>query len=340
MKIVRILAALVLGTAGWSIASAATTTWTMASGYPENSFLTQNIRIFIEEVKKASDGRLEIDLRPDSTLIKHDAIKRAVQSGQVPIGEIRLGVYGNESPMYILDSVPNLAKDYDEARMLMESQKPFFAKLFGKNGMRIITYVAWPGQGFYTRMPIDSPDDFQGKKLRIYSQATQKMGDLLGFRSIILPFAEVSQAFATGMIDSLFTSAQTGTDTQVWDNSKYFTYTGTMHNKNAIIVNERALRALDKDLQKIVIEAGERATRRGWEMSAKSNQDRVEVLRSHGIVVTEASPAIQEALQKVGQTMIEDWRQTASPEEREVLDSYLKTRGQSGEGDKAKPAGS
>src|SRR5690606_29117651 len=143
----------------------AATTWTMASGYPDDSFLTENIREFIKDVEDKSGGRLKIDLRSNGTLIKHDAIKRAVQSGQVPIGEIRLGVYGNESPMFILDSVPNIAKNYEEATLLTEAQKPYFDDLFGKNRMRIISYVAWPGQGFYTKEPATSPEQFKGQKL-------------------------------------------------------------------------------------------------------------------------------------------------------------------------------
>lgn len=324
MKLLRTFVALGLLAIGMSASAA--TTWIMASGYPEDNFLTQNIRTFIDEVDKESKGRLKIDLRSSDTLIKLDAVKRAVQVGQVPIGEIRMGVYGNEGPMYILDSLPNIAKDYNEAMLLTEAQKPFFNSLFAKNGMRIITYVAWPGQGFYTKGPVSIPADFKGKKLRIYSPATQKMGELLGFQPVTLPFSEITQAFASGLIESLFTSAQTGTDTQAWENTKYFTYTGTMHNKNAIIVSERAFRALEGDLQKILLEAGERATQRGWELSKKANKEKLDTLRSHGMAVTDASPAIQDAMQKVGETMMEDWRKAASPEERQVLDAYVKAR--------------
>jgi TRAP-type transport system periplasmic protein len=324
MKMLNGLAAMIL-LGGVSTAGAATN-WTMVSGYPEESFLTRNLRQFISEVEKESKGELKIDLRSNDTLIKHDAIKRAVQSGQVPIGEIRLGVYGNESPMYILDSLPNIAADYEEATLLTEASKPFFDKLFAKNGMRIITYVAWPGQGFYTKSPATTVADFKGKKLRIYSAATQKMGDMLGFQSTILPFAEVPQAFSTGLIEALFTSAQTGVDTQAWDNVKYFTYTGTMHNKNAVIVNERAFRTLGKDVQKVLLDAGERATKRGWAMSKAANEEKVATLKANGIVVTDASPEIQAALQNVGKKMMEDWSSSAAPEERAVLDAYLKLK--------------
>ena len=105
-----------LGQATLALCLAATTaaaqeTWVMASGYPEDSFFTKTIRQFIEEVESAADGELTIDLRPNGELIKLDAIRRAVQSGQVQLGEIRFGVYGNESPMYTLDSLPGLASD-------------------------------------------------------------------------------------------------------------------------------------------------------------------------------------------------------------------------------------
>ncbi|VFR21515.1 TRAP transporter solute receptor, unknown substrate 5 [plant metagenome] len=308
----------------------ANTTWTMATGYPESSFFTQNIRQFISEVEKESGGRLKIDLRPNDTLIKHDAIKRAVQTGQIQAGEVRLGVYGNEDPMYVLDGLPNIAGNYEEAWQLMQAQLPYFEKILGRHNLRAITYVAWPGQGFYTKTPVASPADFKGKRLRIYSQPTLKMGQMLGFQATILPFAEVPQAFATGLIDSLFTSAQTGIDTQAWDNVKYFMYTGTLHNKNMVIVNDRAFKRLDDDLQKIVLAAGERASRRGFDMSRKAGDETIATLRANGMEVSEAPDSIQKQLGEVGETMMAEWRKTANPEQQKVLDDYLGMKKQAG----------
>src|SRR3546814_8984876 len=65
------------------------------------------------------------------------------------------------------------------------------------------------------------------------------MGEMLGFNATILPFAEVPQAFSTGLIEAMFTSPQTGIDIQAWDNTSHFTYAGAMLNKNAVIVSER-----------------------------------------------------------------------------------------------------
>lgn len=313
------LASATLALAGPALAA---TQWTMASGYPETSFFTKNIRQFIAAVEERTKGELKIDLRSHDSLIKLDNIKRAVQSGQVQIGEIRMGVYGNEQEMFNLDNIPGVVPTFDKSWKLMEAQKPFYDEWFGRNGMRVITYVAWPGQGFFTAEPINSLDDLNGVKLRIYSQQTQVMGEKLGTQAIILPFAEVPQAFATGMIEALWTSAQSGTDVQVWDYLDVFTYTGTMHNKNAVIVNERALRALPDDIRKIVLEEGEAATARGWELAKAASEERENVLKEHGITINQAPQDVLDRIDEIGKEMVADWMTRASEAEKAVYEAY------------------
>ena len=313
------LASATLAFAGPALAA---TQWTMASGYPETSFFTKNIRQFIAAVEERTKGELKIDLRSHDSLIKLDNIKRAVQSGQVQIGEIRMGVYGNEQEMFNLDNIPGVVPTFDKSWKLMEAQKPFYDEWFGRNGMRVITYVAWPGQGFFTAAPIASLDDLKDVKLRIYSQQTQVMGEKLGTQAIILPFAEVPQAFATGMIEALWTSAQSGTDVQVWDYLDVFTYTGTMHNKNAVIVNERALRALPEDIRKIVLEEGEAATARGWELAKAASEERENVLKEHGITINQAPQDVLDRIDAIGKEMVADWMTRASDAEKAVYEAY------------------
>lgn len=303
--------------------ASAATEWVMASGYPDSNFFTKNIKMFIDEVEKSSNGELKITLHSNDTLIKLDNIKRAVQAGQVQAGEIRLGVYGNEDPMYILSGVPFVASNYDEAWKLKESQLPYFDKLFAKNGMRILYYGPWPGQGFYTKTPVKTVDDFKGKKLRIYSTATQQMGEMLGFQATILPFAEVPQAFSTGLIEALFTSPQTGIDVQAWDNTKYFTMAGALYSKNAVIVNERAWRQLPGPVQEAVTKAATAAEKRAWEMSAATTDEQMKILASNGMEVQNAPESIIAKMKDVGKTMVEDWKKSANPEAVAVLDDYM-----------------
>ncbi|MEZ5866922.1 MAG: TRAP transporter substrate-binding protein DctP, partial [Geminicoccaceae bacterium] len=246
---------------------------------------------------------------------------------QVQAGEIRLSVYGNEDIMYGLDSIPNLVTSYDEAWKLMEAQDVYLSKLFEENGMRIITYVSWPGQGFYTAEPVTSLADLKGQSLRIYSPQTQQMGEMLDMNATILPFAEVPQAFSTGLIEALWTSAQTGTDVQAWDYVDHFTYTGSLHTKNAIIVNGDAFDALTEDQQQAVLAAGKKASERGFELSKEASREREQVLIDHGMTVTEAPEDVMDKMREIGLTMVEEWRGEANPDQVAVLDAYLASVG-------------
>ncbi|MEQ8862194.1 MAG: TRAP transporter substrate-binding protein [Thalassobaculum sp.] len=295
--------------------------WIMASGYSEDNFHTKNIRAFIDEVGKTTS--VKINLNSNDSLIKLDAIKTAVQRGHVPIGELRLGVYGNEDPMYILAGLPFIASNYAEAWLLKDLQKSYFADKFAKDGMRILYYAPWPGQGFYTKFPVNSTEDFKAKKLRIYSIATQKMGEMLGFNATILPFAEVPQAFSTGLIEALFTSPQTGIDIQAWDNTSHFTYAGAILSKNAVIVSERYFSALSDADKAGILAAAAKAELRGWEMSAQTTSDQMKILAKNGMTTSNAPPQVIDAMKKIGAVMMDDWRKTASPEAAAVLDRYL-----------------
>lgn len=300
--------------------------WIMASGYPEENFLTKNVRLFIDDVAQKSDGALTIDLQPNDSLIKIDSIKRAVQSGQIPIGEIRLGIYGNEDPMYVLGGLPFIAPTYDDAWDLKDAQKPYFDKMFDEAGMKVLFYQPWPGQGFYTSFPVTSLDDFKGVKLRIYSTATQKMGELLGFQATVLPFAEIPQAFSTGLIDALFTSPQTGIDIQAWDYTKHFTDTGAIYSKNAVIVSKAAWDELDEKTQGVILEAAKEAEARAWTMSKEVNDDQQKMLADNGMTVAMAPEPVIARMKEIGKVMLADWEATASPEALAAVKPYFEKR--------------
>ena len=164
--------------------------------------------------------------------------------------------YGNEDPMYVLINTPGLVNTLDELRILWELQKPYFDKLFAERGLRILYVGHWPGQGFYTRNPIDTFADAKGQRLRISSVQTKQMGDMLGFNSTRPALGGSPSAFSTGLIDAMFTSAQTGVDTQAWDHVKHFALAVVGSATSGVAVNEASFQKLDKQSQDALIRGG------------------------------------------------------------------------------------
>ncbi len=77
-------------------------------------------KLFADEIRQATNGRLDITVHSNGSLFKLSEIKRAVQTGQVPIAEVSLPFYGNEYPFFEMDVVLFLARTYPEAREALE----------------------------------------------------------------------------------------------------------------------------------------------------------------------------------------------------------------------------
>ena len=296
--------------------------WDLASGYPDSNFHTQNLVQFGNDVKQATKGQLELNIHSNQALFKLAEIKRAVQSRQVPMGEILLVAFGNEDPFYEVSSIPFLAEDYSKAKKLWDVTKPIIAERLGKQGIRLAYGVPWPPQAFYTKTPINSVSDVKGVKARAYNAVTARMAELMGAIPATVPAPEVPQAFSTGLVGMMYTSAQTGVDTQAWDFTKHVTMVGGNLSMNAVLINDGAFRRLPAEVQKAVTDAAATAEARGWKMSEEATAKHVQMLKDKGMTVTEMSPQLRAEMQKVGATLTEEWLKKAGDAGQAAIRKY------------------
>ena len=153
-------------------------------------------------------------MHPNASLFKAPEIKRAVQGGQAQVGEILLVNFENEDPLYGIDGIPFLATSYGESLKLYKASRKALDDKLAKQGMKLLYTVPWPPQGIYTKRTLNSVADMKGLKWRAYSPATSKIAELVGAQPVTVQAAEVSQALATGVIDSYMSSGATGFDSQ------------------------------------------------------------------------------------------------------------------------------
>jgi len=300
----------------------AQTKWDMPTPYSDGEFHTINVRQFVEDVKKASGGQIDINVHSNGSLIKHPDMLRAVSTGQVPIAEFLLGQFGNEEPVFNADNVPFLAAGYDNAWKLYRAQKAILTKKLQGRGLVLLYSVAWPGQGLYTKNPLKSVDDFKGTKFRTYSAYTARLAELLGASPTVIQVPEVPQAFATGTISAMITSSATGTSTKAWEFVKNYYTTNAMHPKNVVVANSRAFQGLTAAQRKILTDASASAEKRGWDLSRKRESDANKMLADNGMTVHSPDAALMAAMTKVGDTIAAEWLKAAGADGAAIVKAY------------------
>ena len=303
----------------------AQTKWDLPAAYPATNFHTENLVQFANDVDKATGGKLKITVHANASLFKANEIKRAVQGGQAQIGEVLLVNFENENPMYGADGIPFLATSYAESKRLSEAQKPFTDKLLAAQGMKLLYAVAWPPQGIYVKKEIASVADMRGLKWRAYSPATGKIAELIGAQPVTIQAAELSQALATGVVESYMSSGSTGYDTKTYESIKYFYDTQAWLPKNAVIVNRKAFDALDPATQAALTKAAADAEARGWKVSEEKNDWYKKALAEKGMKIMTPSPKLMSDLKQVGAIMLTDWQKRAGPDGEAMVAAFLKS---------------
>ncbi len=297
--------------------------WQMATPYPDGNFHTVNIRAFLREVEEGSGGRLTITLHSNASLLRMPEIKRGVQTGQVQMGEILLSAYANEDPMFEVDGIPMLVTNFTQARVLAGLQRPFVQARFERQGLTLLYMVPWPQSGFFTNTPVTSVEALRGTRFRTFNAATQRFAQLVGATPTTVQVPEIPQAFATGVVNAMVTSAATGVDSQAWDFVKYFTPVGFTRTKNAVFCSTRALQQLPADLQALIRNAAERAEQRGWDAAQEQERSRQEELARRGMTVTDPPPQqLMMDLARVGETMVNEWLAKAGEDGRRLIEAY------------------
>ena len=307
-----------------SSAAFAQTKWDLPAAYAPNNFHTENIVQFANEIDKATGGKLKITVHANASLFKANEIKRAVQGGQAQIGEVLLVNFENENPIYGADGIPFLATSFADSMKLYKAQKPVLEKLLAAQGIKLLYTVAWPPQGLYVKKEISSVADMRGVKWRAYSPATSTIASLIGAQPVTIQAAEVSQAFATGVVDSMMSSGSTGYDTKIYESVKYWYDTQAWLPKNAILVNLKAFNALDAATQAAVTKAAAEAETRGWKLSAEKNDWYKAELTKKGMKILPPSAKLASDLKQVGTIMLADWEKKAGTDGQAVIAAFRK----------------
>jgi TRAP-type C4-dicarboxylate transport system substrate-binding protein len=321
MKLKFALATLSFALAG---AAAAQTKWDLPAAYPATNFHTENLVQFANDVDKATGGKLKIQVHANASLFKAPEIKRAVQGGQAQIGEILLVNFQNEWQIFGADGLPFLADSYDAAMKLWQVQKPLVEKKLGEQGMMVLYAVPWPPQGIYSKKPLASANDMKGLKWRAYSPATARIAELVGAQPVTVQAAELSQAMATGVVDSYMSSGSTGFDTKTYEHIKNWYDTQAWLPKNAVIVNKAAYDALDAPTKQALMKAAADAETRGLASSKKVNTEVLEKLKANGMQIHQPSGQLKADMKKVGDTMLKEWLDKAGPEGQQLVDAFRK----------------
>jgi TRAP-type C4-dicarboxylate transport system substrate-binding protein len=296
--------------------------WDMPMAYSASNFHTENGVKFAECVGKGTNGEINITVHASGSLFKGADIKRAIQTGQVPIGERLMSGHQNENAVFGFDNVPFLATSFDDAEKLNKAAAPKMAELLAEQNLTVLYSVPWPPQGLYFAKEVNSVADMEGIKFRSYNNATSRFAELTGMLPVTIEAAEISQAFATGVASAMISSGATGYDRKVWESLSHFYEVNGWLPRNYVMVNNDTWAGVSDANKAAITACAETAAAEGLEASKAYTQFTMDGLAAGGMTVGPAGDALVAELKAIGETMTAEWLEAAGEDGKAIIDAY------------------
>ena len=306
----------------------ASTEWDMPIVWPDGNFHVQNARIFADEVNKATDGDVVINIHPGGSLgFKGPEMLTVMRDGLVPIGELLLNQQVGEAPLMGLEATPYLSSGYDDLATLHKHWLPHVQGIAKQFNQMFLYIVPWPRQYVYTKVPVASVADLRGIKIRTYNRSTTGMFNRIGMTSVQLPWGEVVPSLAAGTIDAVTTSASSGVDGKFWEFLKYMYPTNHVWSSNVVSVNLDAWNKLSAANRDAIEGVAKRLQPQFWDVSKAEDSKKVKILTDNGVIYGEVTASMLKDMQEQTAPMLAETIESIGGPAAEIIDAYKKELG-------------
>jgi C4-dicarboxylate-binding protein DctP len=285
---------------------------------------------FKELAEKYTDGKVKVEVYPNSTLYKDKEELEALQLGAVqmlapsnskfgPIGIKEFEVF--DLP-YILPDLATLRKVTDGplgARLLT---------LLDKKGMTGLAYWDNGFKQMSANKKLIAPADYKGLKFRIQSsKVLEAQFRSLGAIPQVMAFSDVYQALQTGVVDGQENTWSNMYTQKMHEVQKYATVTNHGYIGYVVVVNKKFWDGMPADIREACTKAMKEATDYGNNQSAKENDDALDLIKKSG--KTEIITLNAEQNEAMRQAMMPVYKEVASRVGQPLIDEFLKETGRS-----------
>ena len=295
----------------------------LATVWPDGNFHTINARRFADEVKTATSGAVEIDVKSGGQLgFKGPEQLRAVRDGLVPMADVLNIQQIGDEPLLGVESIPFISNNIDELKVLHKYLRPEYEKVALKNNQTILYMVPWPTQYLHLKVKAESLDALKGIKIRVPDKNAQDMCSAIGMAPALIPWGETIAALSSGAVAGVSTSAVSGVDGKFWEFLKFFHQTNHAWSCQIVTINNDTLKKISAANQKIIVDLARKLEPDFWASSLKADQDSAKKLTDGGMQLVVPSPQMMADLRQRTESMLADFMKRVPASEKPIK-AYL-----------------
>ena len=282
---------------------------------------------FKELAEKYTNGKVKVEIYPNSQLFKDKEEVEALQLGAVQMLAPSLAKFGplGAKEFEVFD-LPYILPDKAALRRVTDGA--LGKRLFDKLQSKGITGLAYWDNGFKVmsaNKPLRMPADFRGLKMRIQSsKVLEAQFRALGAIPQVMAFSEVYQGMQTGVVDGSENTPSNMFTQKHHEVQKYITLSDHGYIGYAVITNKKFWDGLPAEIRTELDKAMTEATTYANQVADKDNADALDEMKKSGkttfITLTAdekaawkaaLEPVTADMAKRVGKDVIEEFQKEA-----------------------------
>lgn len=297
--------------------------WPLGTSSPEDTVTQIYAEKFAKEVLKLSDGKMKIQVYPNSVLGGDRELLESCSDGDIPF------VVQNTAPQVTFMSdiavfdMPRVYNDIDDVRAAVDN--PAFLskieKVYNKGGYQLLGYADQGFRVMSTNKKINTIDDFKGQKIRTmensYHMAFWKA---LGASPTPMTFSEVYIGLQQGTIDAEENPFEVIVSNKLYEQQNYVVETNHLPHLISLIVSDDFMQGLTKEQRQIIYDAADTAKAYARKQSDQRIASRIKTIEDSGTEIVKLDQTTQTEMDKRAETVYTSIRKDV---DNDLIDLYM-----------------
>ena len=279
-------------------------------------------QLFIDRVREYTDGAIEITLFPAGLLGTHDESFHGVRDGSIEISV--LSPYVSIVPGGMMNWMPWTISSFDEARIAYSYPDGIIFRVMREAWREVNAELLFSvSQGAYgfgnNTRPLRLPDDLDGLKMRVSAslgavRTLGNMGSGTGMTMETIPWAEIYNALARGVVDGIWSMWPSLLDERHAEVLTYYTHVGWTWDANNVVINRELWDSLEPRYQHAIRRAAAAAEQYLNDLHEMAERGFVERLETEfdNLTITWITPE-EQAVWRERADMASVWAEIADP---------------------------
>lgn len=297
--------------------------WPLATASPEDTVTQLFAEKFAEEVERLSDGKMLIQVYPNSTLGGDRDLLETCADGDIPF------VVQNTAPqvpfmndLAVFD-LPCVFSTLDECREKIDDPEFYslISDVYTKGGYHLLGMADQGFRVMSTNKKVDSFSDFKGQKIRTMENSYHlAFWKSIGASPTPMSFSEVYIGLQQHTIDAQENPYEVIVSNNLYEQQDYIVETNHLPHLISLIVNDDFYQNLSPEEQKIMTEAAETATTYARQQSDERISDKIAVIEQSGTQIITLSDETRSQIQDAAKGV---YKSIKASIDSKVYDAYL-----------------